>query len=227
MRTRDTQVLVLAGSSDFFSNGIHLHDVEASAHDTGDSAADASWRNIQAIDDVVLEHPDDDRPPHRGALRGNAGAGGCFLALACDRVWAHEGVVLNPHYKNMGNLYGSEYWTYTLPRRVGPARRRSDAAGDAGAPADGGAARRASLGLVDAVLADDAASISTRGPPTEAAALAARTITPPASPPSSASDARATRRASPWPPTAPTNCRRCTATSTASTPATTWRGTTS
>ena len=25
----------------------------------------------------------------------------------------------NPHYKNMGNLYGSEYWTYLLPRRVG------------------------------------------------------------------------------------------------------------
>ena len=28
-------------------------------------------------------------------------------------------MVLNPHYKNMGNLYGSEYWTYLLPRRVG------------------------------------------------------------------------------------------------------------
>jgi len=26
--------------------------------------------------------------------------------------------VLNPHYKNMGNLYGSEYWTYLLPRRM-------------------------------------------------------------------------------------------------------------
>ena len=28
-------------------------------------------------------------------------------------------MVLNPHYKGMGNLYGSEYWTYLLPRRVG------------------------------------------------------------------------------------------------------------
>jgi putative two-component system protein, hydrogenase maturation factor HypX/HoxX len=28
--------------------------------------------------------------------------------------------VLNPHYRLMG-LYGSEYWTCTLPRRVGPA----------------------------------------------------------------------------------------------------------
>ena len=52
-------------------------------------------------------------------LRGNAGAGGCFLALAADRVWMRQGVVLNPHYRNMGNLYGSEYWTYRLPRRVG------------------------------------------------------------------------------------------------------------
>src|ERR1019366_6516607 len=32
------------------------------------------------------------------------------------------GIVLNPHYKNMGNLFGSEYWTYVLPRRVGPDR---------------------------------------------------------------------------------------------------------
>jgi hypothetical protein len=38
-----------------------------------------------------------------------------------------RGVMLNPHYKNMGNLYGSEYWTYLLPRRVGEegARMRS------------------------------------------------------------------------------------------------------
>jgi putative two-component system hydrogenase maturation factor HypX/HoxX len=42
-----------------------------------------------------------------------------FLALAADEVWAREGVVLNPHYRNMGNLFGSEYWTWSLPRRVG------------------------------------------------------------------------------------------------------------
>ena len=33
-----------------------------------------------------------------------------------------SGVVINPHYKNMGNLYGSEYWTFVLPRRVGQER---------------------------------------------------------------------------------------------------------
>jgi putative two-component system hydrogenase maturation factor HypX/HoxX len=52
-------------------------------------------------------------------MQGNAGAGGVFLALAADRVVAREGVILNPHYKGMGNLYGSEYWTYLLPKRVG------------------------------------------------------------------------------------------------------------
>ncbi|HKJ88963.1 MAG TPA: hydrogenase maturation protein, partial [Gammaproteobacteria bacterium] len=30
-----------------------------------------------------------------------------------------------PHYQNMGNLYGSEYWTYSLPRRVGWERGRA------------------------------------------------------------------------------------------------------
>ena len=53
------------------------------------------------------------------ALQGNAGAGGVFLARACDRVWLREGRILNPHYKDMGNLYGSEYWTYSLPRHAG------------------------------------------------------------------------------------------------------------
>ena len=30
-----------------------------------------------------------------------------------------DGVILNPHYKNMGNLFGSEFWTYLLPPHVG------------------------------------------------------------------------------------------------------------
>ena len=52
------------------------------------------------------------------SLKGNAGAGGVFLASACDYVVASDRSVLNPHYRNMG-LYGSEYWTYSLPKRVG------------------------------------------------------------------------------------------------------------
>ena len=125
VRTRSTQVLVLAGGHDFFSNGIHLHDIEAAQRVEGDSAADASWRNINAMNDATLEVLTLTDRLTVAALHGNAGAGGCFLALSADLVWAHEGVVLNPHYKNMGNLYGSEYWTYSLPRRVGEVASRA------------------------------------------------------------------------------------------------------
>ncbi|WP_331000263.1 enoyl-CoA hydratase-related protein [Hydrogenophaga crassostreae] len=119
VRARPTQVLLLMGGAGFFSNGIDLNSIEAAAHDTGDSAADASWRNINAMNDVALTVLETIDRWTVSVLRGNAGAGGAFLALAADEVWAHEGVVLNPHYKNMGNLYGSEYWTYLLPRRLG------------------------------------------------------------------------------------------------------------
>ncbi|MDO8440950.1 MAG: enoyl-CoA hydratase-related protein [Polaromonas sp.] len=125
VRARPTQVLVLAGGQEFFSNGIDLHDIEASQRMDGDSAADASWRNINAMNDAALELLTLTDRVTVAALHGNAGAGGCFLALAADLVWAHAGVVLNPHYKNMGNLYGSEYWTYSLPRRIGEAASRA------------------------------------------------------------------------------------------------------
>jgi putative two-component system hydrogenase maturation factor HypX/HoxX len=153
LRARATRVLVLAGGADFFSNGIHLHAIEAAAQRDGDSAADASMRAIEAIDDVALEILTLTDRLTIAALRGNAGAGGCFLALAADQVWAHRGVLLNPHYKNMGNLYGSEYWTYLLPRRVGAAgaaalmRGRLPVAADAAAQA----------GLIDAAFGAAAA----------------------------------------------------------------------
>ncbi len=113
-RARPTKVIVLMGGRDFFSNGINLNTIEAAA-----SPADESWRNIVAIDDLTLEILNTMSHLTIAALRGNAGAGGAMLALAADRVCARRGVVLNPHYKSMGRLYGSEYWTYTLPRRVG------------------------------------------------------------------------------------------------------------
>ena len=55
VRGQPTQVLVLAGGQEFFSNGIHLHDIEAAQRVEGDSAADASWRNINAMNDAALE----------------------------------------------------------------------------------------------------------------------------------------------------------------------------
>ena len=113
-RARPTRVIALMGGPDFFSNGIHLNTIEAAA-----SPAHESWRNINAIDDLVRDILYTNSHLLVAALRGNAGAGGAMLALAADVVLARRGVVLNPHYKGMGNLYGSEYWTYTLPRRVG------------------------------------------------------------------------------------------------------------
>lgn len=113
-RSRGVRVLVLTGGPEFWSNGIHLNLIEAA-----DSPADASMHNIEAMDDLVAELLECRGLWLIAALRGNAGAGGCFLALAADEVLAHDGVVLNPHYRNMGNLYGSEYWTYLLPKRVG------------------------------------------------------------------------------------------------------------
>jgi putative two-component system protein, hydrogenase maturation factor HypX/HoxX len=147
---RPTRVLVLAGGADFFSNGIHLHEIEAAQHEAGGSAADASMANIEAIDDVVLEILSLADRLVVTALCGNAGAGGCFLALAADLVWCHGAVVQNPHYKNMGNLHGSEYWTYLLPRRLGEAHARELMARRLPL----GANQALSLGLVDAVLTD-------------------------------------------------------------------------
>ncbi len=110
----DTQAIVLLGGPDYWSNGMHLNCIEAA-----DSPADASWENINAIDDLALEIVTTESHLTIAALQGNAGAGGVFLARAADEVWARKGVILNPHYKDMGNLYGSEYWSYLLPCYVG------------------------------------------------------------------------------------------------------------
>jgi putative two-component system hydrogenase maturation factor HypX/HoxX len=114
---RPTRAIVLAGGPDFWSNGIHLNVIEAA-----EQPAEESWRNINAIDDFVLAVISTVSHLTVAAMQGNAGAGGVFIALAADRVLARRGIVLNPHYKGMGNLYGSEYWTYLLPKRVGAER---------------------------------------------------------------------------------------------------------
>ncbi|MFB7807752.1 MULTISPECIES: enoyl-CoA hydratase-related protein [Streptomyces] len=136
---RPTTVLVLGGGRDFFSNGIHLGVIEAA-----DDPAEESWANINAMDDLVEAVLTTTDRLVVSALGGNAAAGGAMLALAADEVWCRSGVVLNPHYRLMG-LYGSEYWTYTLPLRVGPGlavRLTSEAL-----PLGAAAAHR--LGLVD------------------------------------------------------------------------------
>ncbi|WP_166222871.1 hydrogenase maturation protein [Pseudomonas atagonensis] len=113
-KSRDTRVLLIKGGRGSFSNGVHLNVIQA-AQDPGAEA----WANIQAIDDVCAELLSARQLVVSG-VTGNAGAGGVMLALTADIVFARAEVVLNPHYKSMG-LYGSEYWTYSLPRAVGPA----------------------------------------------------------------------------------------------------------
>ncbi len=140
---RPTRVLVLMGGPDYWSNGIHLGLIEAA-----DSPADESWHNINAIDDLARDIITTTDRLVISALRGSAGAGGVFLALAADEVWACESIVLNPHYKDMGNLYGSEYWTYLLPRRAGIENAHNVT--QARVPMGTDEARR--LGLVDRVL---------------------------------------------------------------------------
>jgi len=139
-KARPTRVIVLLGGPDFWSNGIHLNLIEAA-----DQPADESWRNIEAMNDLVREIVLTPGQLTVAALQGNAGAGGVFLALAADEVVARDGVILNPHYKSMGNLYGSEYWTYLLPRRVGAERAGAITANRLPV----GVAEASRLGLVD------------------------------------------------------------------------------
>nr|VFJ73070.1 MAG: putative two-component system protein, hydrogenase maturation factor HypX/HoxX [Candidatus Kentron sp. FM]VFJ73205.1 MAG: putative two-component system protein, hydrogenase maturation factor HypX/HoxX [Candidatus Kentron sp. FM]VFK19268.1 MAG: putative two-component system protein, hydrogenase maturation factor HypX/HoxX [Candidatus Kentron sp. FM] len=112
-RQRPTRVIVLSCGMDFWSNGIHLHVIEAAQ----DPAKEA-WENINAIDDLIHAIITTDTQLVISAMLGNAAAGGLILALAADEIYARHGIVLNPHYKTMG-LYGSEYWTYLLSRRTG------------------------------------------------------------------------------------------------------------
>jgi putative two-component system protein, hydrogenase maturation factor HypX/HoxX len=117
-RARNTKVLVLESGLEFWSNGFHLNLIEAA----DDSSLEA-WQNINAIDDLVLAILTTNTKLVIAAVGGNAAAGGVPLALAADIVYAREGIVLNPHYQTMG-LYGSEYWTYLLPRRIGQDKTR-------------------------------------------------------------------------------------------------------
>jgi putative two-component system hydrogenase maturation factor HypX/HoxX len=147
---RTTKVIVLAGGTDFFSNGIHLNVIEAAA-DQGEE----SWYNLHAIDDVVREILDTDSHVTISALSGDAAAGGVPFAAAADHVVAREDVVLNPYYQHMGGLYGSEYWTYLLPRRVG--HELADEL--TSAPFTPIGTRRAvEIGLLDATFGDTVAS---------------------------------------------------------------------
>jgi putative two-component system hydrogenase maturation factor HypX/HoxX len=148
-RQRPVRTLVLQGGQDIWSNGIHLNTIEA-ATDPGLE----SWRNILAMNALVREIILTDTQRVVAAMHGNAGAGGAILALAADEVWARSGIVLNPHYKGMGGLYGSEYWTYLLPRRVGVAAATELT--EALKPVTASVAE--GMGMIDAAFGSDVAS---------------------------------------------------------------------
>jgi putative two-component system hydrogenase maturation factor HypX/HoxX len=141
---QDPRLLQLQGGP-VLCNGIHLGVIEARRDPAGEA-----WHNINAIDDVCREIITCTRQLVVAAVGGNAGAGGVMLALGADQVLLRSGVVLNPHYRTMG-LFGSEYWTYVLPRRVGgPVATRLT---QECLPL--GAAEAVELGLADAVLPGD------------------------------------------------------------------------
>ncbi|WP_244210912.1 hydrogenase maturation protein [Amycolatopsis kentuckyensis] len=146
---QDTSVVVLAGG-EVFSNGIHLGVIDAHP----DPAAEA-WRNITAIDDLCREIIDCTDQLVVCALAGDAGAGGVMLALGADKVIARDGVLLNPHYRKMG-LYGSEYWTYVLPRRVGEGQAARLTTGCEPITT----AEAAGIGIVDHLAAGDRAAFT-------------------------------------------------------------------
>ena len=163
-----TRVLVLLGGAEFWGNGIHLNVIEAAP-----SPADESWRNIQAMNDLTLTLIQATGQWVVAAMQGNAGAGSVFMALAADRLWARRGVVLNPHYKNMGNLYGSEYWSYLLPRRL----KSTTVAEVMSHRLPMSAEQAAGLGLIDSVFGDNRADFLAQVR-ARAAALAADTALP-------------------------------------------------
>ncbi len=140
------KVLVLVGGMDFFSNGIHLGILEDSKKQGEDG-----WANINAMNDLIRSILFADEIVTVASLARNAGAGGVFMALACDFVVAREGVVLNPHYKTLG-LTGSEYHTYTLPKRVGKEKARELL--DACLPISATEAKK--IGMVDEVYSHEA-----------------------------------------------------------------------
>lgn len=112
--TLPVKAIVLLGGADFWSNGIHLNTIEAA-----ERSGDESWLNINAINDIIQQLITTTDKLTISAMAGNSGAGGVMLALGADYILVRKGVIMNPYYKSMGDLFGSEYWTYCLPKRVG------------------------------------------------------------------------------------------------------------
>ena len=75
-------MIVLGPPRDFFGNGIHLNVIEAAAESAGES-----WRNINAIDNLVHAILTN-AGQFVAALAGNTAAGGLMLAWPPTRYGA-------------------------------------------------------------------------------------------------------------------------------------------
>jgi putative two-component system hydrogenase maturation factor HypX/HoxX len=141
---RKIKVLVLMGGSNFWSNGIHLHLIEASAE-----PAKEAMLNLRAINELVRAIITTRSKLVIASLWGSAGAGGAIIPLAADRIVASRRSVLYPYYKEMA-LYGSEYWTYLLPKRVG--QKKADDLMETGFPLGADEALR--IGYIDQIFSE-------------------------------------------------------------------------
>jgi putative two-component system hydrogenase maturation factor HypX/HoxX len=130
---------------DVFSNGIHLNVIVAA-----DDLAAESWRNMNAINDVVEAILTTTDRLTVAALAGNAAAGVLMLALATDQIWCRAGAVLNLHYRLTG-LHGPG----STPCPAASARNTRP-----GSPTNACRSARLSIaaGLVDRVIGDGAAT---------------------------------------------------------------------
>ena len=145
------KVIVLHGAGKHgFNNGMDYNLVHAATNPFG-----SAWATMNAMNDVVREVVMRSDKVVVAAVDAGASAGGAMLAAACDAVWAHGGTILNPHYKAMG-VHGSDYWTFTLPRRVGVSVARELTNGMQPVSAH----TAADIGLVDDVLTPTSAYFS-------------------------------------------------------------------
>ena len=69
-QSRPVKVIVLGGPRDFFSNGIHLNMIQVA-----DDPAEESWRNINAMNDLVRGDPDHHGTAHGGGTGGQRRSG--------------------------------------------------------------------------------------------------------------------------------------------------------
>ncbi|WP_028116649.1 enoyl-CoA hydratase-related protein [Ferrimonas senticii] len=139
------KVIVLMGGDDHWGHGIDLGQIEADRE-----PASESWRNANALNDISEAILTCEDKITIAALGRNASASGMMMALACDKVIARDSVILNPHYGNLG-LFGADYWTFTLPKRVGT--KMAEQLTDNGLPICATAAKN--LGLIDEVLSSE------------------------------------------------------------------------